>query len=1037
MAKTTQSITELYDLSAIQKQIDTVKAGVKGINDYLLEMAKNGSKAFAGSDNVSTVKQVNEETKKQDEIQKELTEVQKKQVAASLQLQSLKKQEKDAIQAQTSAYKELSNRYGEAAQKAKDLAAAYGVNSEKAKESAKEAKALNEQLKAIDSSIGNNQRNVGNYTSAFGKFEGALTSVKGAVMGIAGAIGITAGLSSLKDFFQDGIKSAIDYEQRSNKLSFALNNNGDAVKRMTAYAAELSKESLFKKSDIMDAEVFALSLGRTEEEAKKMISAAMGLSRVTGNDLNTSMTMLNGTFGGTLRGINRFVPDVQTLSKEQLKAGVAIDLVNEKLGRFGKEGLDTTEGKLITAEKVWGGLKRTIGEGFLGIIGSVAEGIAAVGKGLGIMAETKLSDKLQEESLQANNLALSLTNTNLRSDERLVIMDKLKKLSPDIIKGLDAENMDYSKLWVNIRKYNDEVANKIIIAQEDEKIAKANKELADARMKMIKSETEAMQRMNSEVKAMIPYNAHAAGQLKAIMTDTSISVEDRTKKFGDVLAKYNTGSAQFFRAFTTNKDAYVKAEKEAQQVAEDTGKKKVELLKMLGIDEQSYKQKEIDSQKELEAETIKNRESSIEGEKGAAKEGKKISDDKVKLLEKERKTEEELLKTSEMKLKNDLDWYKSVGNAQLIFEAEAKIIQNESLKQINQATKAKNEGIMSEQAYADRITEIRAEADNKTSDAFRRKVERDQKLAEKTVTKNPINPLTGTPYSDEEWAMVQSDEAERDTFNKKIADKETAVIEDSVKREENAEARKRKIKQRLMNLESTALDAVLEMEKRASEQQLKKLEASYSAQQDALKQKYDNGLMTQDEYNKQSAALEKQRAEQERQVNHDAFETERAGKIAKAVIAGVLAAVELLAEEGWVGAALATAAAAIDVAMIASEPNPYKTGTDSAKKGPAVVAEDGKAEIVRFNSGKSMLFTEPTYIMMQGGEKVIPNNRIDFSQYGAGKTNTTSFTVDNSDVIRAIKSKPETIVNITEKGISKIVTESGKVTKFVQKQYSL
>ncbi len=184
---------------------------------------------------------------------------------------------------------------------------------------------------------------------------------------------IAAASAAVMSFFKSGIDKAITFEEQLEKLNFALREDAAATKRMTDFANELSKTSLFPRGKIIEAETMALGLGRTEEQTKKMVIAAMALSRIVPNTtLDGAITLLNGTLGGATKMIERYVPEIKNLTAEQFASGKAIDFISEKFGRFATSGLDSTHGKIIMLEKGWNKLKMTSSQFAVETIGSLA-----------------------------------------------------------------------------------------------------------------------------------------------------------------------------------------------------------------------------------------------------------------------------------------------------------------------------------------------------------------------------------------------------------------------------------------------------------------------------------------------------------------------------------------------------------------------------------------------------------------------------------------------------------------------------------------
>ncbi|MCX6796604.1 MAG: hypothetical protein NTW06_03860, partial [Candidatus Falkowbacteria bacterium] len=356
---------QLADLQGMKNLLDGIETQLKSI----IGMAKSGIPKTATSS-----KDIDETVKKTNEAKQAfngLTEAQKQNIIVTQDLNKAKKQFKDQLLAEESAYKKLVNEYGIALQKGKDLAATYGLLDDRTKKATAAALALNNRLKEIDSSMGNNQRKVGDYA-------GALGSLKDKMLAIGGAAIAAMGISSIGSAITSGIKKAIAYEEELERLKFATEGTTVSFDNLSKFAKEMGGKSLFSTLDILNAEQMAVALGRDEEQTKNMVTAAMGLSRVTGVDLQTAMTQLNMTFSGSVGRLAKYAPEMKNLTEEQLKSGMAVDILAEKMGRFATSVLDTTAGKMKMFEKTWGAIQRAMGDVALKVIVPLIDGLKKV-----------------------------------------------------------------------------------------------------------------------------------------------------------------------------------------------------------------------------------------------------------------------------------------------------------------------------------------------------------------------------------------------------------------------------------------------------------------------------------------------------------------------------------------------------------------------------------------------------------------------------------------------------------------------------------
>ena len=298
---------------------------------------------------------------------------------------------------------------------------------------------------------------------------------------LAGAIGIATGAYELAskaiektvEFLKDGVKAAMEEESANRRLLLSLNNNNAAYERMIRFKDNLFKSTLFSKQDINSAVSMGIELGRTEEQTKKMIQTAMGLSRVTGQDLNSVMMQLNATFEGTLGRLGRYEGALKGLTKSQLEEGDAVDLLNKKFGKLATEGMDTTEGKVVKAKKNLEELGKTIGNIIIPILGNLSEAFSAA---LGDK-DAQIS-RLEKQFKDLNDPANAFKKTlwDLYSvGGSASIRDQLLKMKSDkVFEKLTADAKELNEQFKEMKKTGS-------IATEDvtKKMGDLNKEVAD------------------------------------------------------------------------------------------------------------------------------------------------------------------------------------------------------------------------------------------------------------------------------------------------------------------------------------------------------------------------------------------------------------------------------------------------------------------------------------------------------------------------------------------------------------------------------
>ena len=134
------------------------------------------------------------------------------------------------------------------------------------------------------------------------------------------------------EFGMDCVKAFGDVERSMIQLNTALGGNEASFSRMTGLIDEMAGKTLASKDEIEKLVAELASLGKSDADIEKITRASVALSNVTGKDLNSSMLLINATFEGSSGKLSKLIPEVGDLTKAQLEAGGAVDLLNQKFG---------------------------------------------------------------------------------------------------------------------------------------------------------------------------------------------------------------------------------------------------------------------------------------------------------------------------------------------------------------------------------------------------------------------------------------------------------------------------------------------------------------------------------------------------------------------------------------------------------------------------------------------------------------------------------------------------------------------------------
>ncbi|MAR57237.1 MAG: hypothetical protein CMM93_08650, partial [Rickettsiales bacterium] len=94
-------------------------------------------------------------------------------------------------------------------------------------------------------------------------------------------------------------------------------------------------------------------------------------------------------------------------------------------------------------------------------------------------ATNTLTRAAEKERLELFRLQSQIFSTNTSTKDRVKLINELKASYPELLKDIDAETVGNEKLRVSLKKVNDELINRIIIAREQDKINSQAETTAD------------------------------------------------------------------------------------------------------------------------------------------------------------------------------------------------------------------------------------------------------------------------------------------------------------------------------------------------------------------------------------------------------------------------------------------------------------------------------------------------------------------------------------------------------------------------------
>lgn len=212
-----------------------------------------------------------------------------------------------------------------------------------------------------------------NLSPAVHKARSSMDSLKGSAhslidafnpMMIAGA-GVALAITKISSTVTKLVTEFGESERMAVQLQTALGGSAGAFDRMSAMIGQMATKTMGSKDELEALVGQMASLGKSESEIEKITDATIALSNVTGQSLDAAFKAINGTYVGTTKELKKLVPEIGDLTKEQLAAGGAVDILNRKLGEISDAMAGGISQRIKNLSDGFGDLRENIGERML------------------------------------------------------------------------------------------------------------------------------------------------------------------------------------------------------------------------------------------------------------------------------------------------------------------------------------------------------------------------------------------------------------------------------------------------------------------------------------------------------------------------------------------------------------------------------------------------------------------------------------------------------------------------------------------------
>ena len=348
--------------------------------------------------------------------------------------------------------------------------------------------------------------------------------------------------------------------------------NSTNVTNLKNYASELQKISTYGDEELLPMMAQLAASGRTEEQIMQVMGAAIDVAASGTMSLDAAVTSLNKTYSGTAGTLGKTNSKIKELTEEELKNGDAVKIMAEQYKGMAEETAKAT-GSTEQLKSAWGDFKEHIGSGFEALLAPVRRGIteiiSGVNNAISRMKQARLEAQQDEQVMSGNFNGLdsaAIAESNVRLTERANQLSTQRQnyffqlqsrynntpayattygsFSNYLNRLMDEENDSLDSLESAYRDaakaYNDALKDQqTAVAGMMEAREREQQERAAARKAEIDAEAAAMKDAVKAAEKTLNISRTALGQ--AAMTDDNMTAEEKETMYNAVLSAMKSG----------------------------------------------------------------------------------------------------------------------------------------------------------------------------------------------------------------------------------------------------------------------------------------------------------------------------------------------------------------------------------------------------------------------------------------------------------------------------------------------------------------
>lgn len=315
--------------------------------------------------------------------------------------------------------------------------------------------------------------------------------------------------------------------------------NDESVDNLRNFASELQSMSNIGDEQSLQVMAQLAAMGRTEEQIQAIMKAAADMSAVTGNSIQNVAVQLNKTYSGLAGELGEANSEIRGLTKEELEAGKAIDIIAKQYNGQAAAMADVN----VQLSNSWGDFKENIGRGwnkvtqpvkqfFLDVLNDINEATAKTNA----LKDAERKDEAGTATAADKKLLLEdaqqqLDSTKKTIDETMEILNNEELLAKKVQESRGyLTKATYQKSLTGLQKrYEEQTKTVQQLTEEYNNLSEAEKKAADAAAAQASADERkaAAQKRNEDAAEYIRANTEALlEQIKAMELKASVTGEE-------------------------------------------------------------------------------------------------------------------------------------------------------------------------------------------------------------------------------------------------------------------------------------------------------------------------------------------------------------------------------------------------------------------------------------------------------------------------------------------------------------------------------